>query len=295
MRIFVTGASGFVGSAVMQELLAAGHSVLGLARSEQGAATVAALGADVHRGSLEDVASLASGAAACDAVIHTGFNHDFSKFVANCALDRRAIEALGAALKGSTRPLLVTSGLAQLAQGRLATEADLPNMGAGAHPRVSEATALALVKQGVHAAVVRLPPSVHGAGDHGFVTMLINFAREKGVSAYMGDGDNLWPAVHRLDAARVFRLATERGAAGGPYHAVAEVGIPFREIAALIARRLDVPLVSKSPEEAAAHFGWFAPFAAMDVPASSGATRTLLDWQPSHAGLLHDMETAGYF
>jgi nucleoside-diphosphate-sugar epimerase len=292
MRVFITGASGFVGSAIVKDMIAAGHKVLGLARSDKAAASVMALGAEVQRGDMDDLESLRRGADAADGVIHTAFNHDFSKFKANCESDRRAIEALGMALKGSERPLLVTSSVALLASGRAATEDDKHDE---SFPRASEAAAHAVAELGVHASTVRLPPSTHGHGDHGFVPILIKIAREKGVSAYIGDGSNRWAATHRFDAARVFRLALERGAAGGPFHAVAEEGIPFREIAAVIGHRLNVPVVSKSKDEAAAHFGWFATFAGMELAASSSRTQALLGWEPKQPGLLADIDHPSYF
>ena len=251
MRIFVTGATGFVGSAVVQDLLSSGHSVLGLVRSDEGAAALAATGAEVHRGALDDLDSLRRGASATDGTIHTAFVRDFTRLPAAGETDRLAIEAMGEALANSGRPLIVTSGTAHLAPGRVGTEDDAPDPQAAAKHRVaSEVATLALAARGVRTCVLRLPPSVHGDGDHGFVPALIGIARAKGVSAYVGDGSNRWPAVHRLDAARLFRLAVESAAAGMRVHGVAETGIPVRDIAEVIGRRLNLPVMSKSPEEA---------------------------------------------
>lgn len=291
MRVFVTGATGFIGSAIVQELLGAGHQVLGLTRSEAGAQALAAAGAEAHRGTLDDLDSLRRGAAATDGVIHTAYGHDFSAYEAAGQADKLVIEALGQTLAGSGRPLVVTSGLAGLANGRLGTEEDVP----GPSPRMSEPTALAQVAQGVRASVVRLAASVHDHGDYGFVPTLINIARQKGVAAYVGEGLNRWPAVHRLDAARLFRLALEQGVAGGRYHGVADEGLPLRDLAAIIGQHLNLPVVSKSPAEAADHFGWMARFVGMDMPASSALTQQQLGWHPSQPSLLADLEQGSYF
>jgi nucleoside-diphosphate-sugar epimerase len=293
MHVFVTGATGFVGTAVVRELIDAGHQVLGLARSDAAAKSLLAMGADVHRGSLENLQSLRSGAAAADGVIHTAFIHDFANYGPAAEADRHAIEILGEALAGSDRPLIVTSGslLAQR-KGPLATEEDATNPN---FPRKSEDAAIALSARGVRASVLRLPPSVHGQGDHGFVPQLISIAREKGVSAFVGDGLNRWPAVHRMDAAHLYRLILEKGSAGANYHGVADEGVPAREIAEAIGQGLKIPVVSKSSEEAADHFGWIGRFFGIDGPASSAQTRERLAWRPVQPGLIADLNAGHYF
>lgn len=295
MRVFVTGATGFIGSAVVRELLGAGHDVLGLARSDQGAAAVAAAGAAVHRGDLEDLDSLRRGAASSDGVIHTAFNHDFrvSRPDASKA-DRRAVEAMAEVLRGSDRPLVITSGTGTRAPGQLATEDTPPSTDPTGRHAVEDAL-FTFVGQGVRAAVVRFPPTVHGAGDHGFVPMLINIARQKGVSAFPGDGTNRWPAVHRLDAAHLFRLAVEAAPAGSRLHGVGEEGIPVREIATAIGRNLGIPVRSLSPQQSTEHFGFLGAFFALDCPASSAATQKLLGWRPLQPGLIADLDAGHYF
>ena len=294
MRVFVTGATGFVGSAVVQELIDAGHQVLGMARSDAGAKSLVAAGAQVHRGDLEDLESLRSGAAASDGVIHCAFDHDFSNFVANCEKDRRAIEALGTVLIGSERPLVITSGtgMGNAVPGQPATEdtfnPDHPN------PRkASELAGISVADRGVNVSVVRLP-QVHDPVKQGLITPYVQIAREKGVVAYQGDGLNRWPAVHILDAARLYRLALEKHEAGSRYHAVAEEGIPVRDMAAVIGRGLKVPVVSLSPEETLAHFGWLGPFMGFDMPASSVQTQERLGWHPTGPGLIADLEQMRY-
>ncbi len=290
MQVFVTGATGWVGTAVVGSLLDAGHAVVGLSRSETKGAALAARGARVIHATLDDLDALADAARAADAVIHLGFSHDFARFDESAAQDRRAIEALGAALAGSGKPLLVTSGVALIAPGRVATEAD-PPADDPSFPRRSEQAAAPFAGQGVRAAAVRLSPSVHGVGEaHGFVPTLVNLAREKGVSAYIGDGANRWPAVHVSDAGRLYRLALEHDVDERVYHAVAEEGIPFRHIAEAIGRKLGVPVASREP----GHFGWLARFAGADVPASAARTRERLGWRPTGPTLLDDIARPEY-
>jgi nucleoside-diphosphate-sugar epimerase len=294
MRIFLTGATGFIGSAIVPELINAGHQVLGLTRSDAGAQSLAAAGAEVHRGTLEDLESLRRGAGQSDGVIHCAFDHDFLNFVANCEKDRRAIGALGAALAGSDRPLVITSGtgMGNIVHGQPATEdafhADNP------HPRkASELAGASMLEAGINLSVVRLP-QVHDTVKQGLITPAVAIAREKGVSAYVGDGSNRWPAAHVLDVARLYRLALEKREAGARYHAVAEEGVAGREIAEVVGRGLKVPVVAMSPEQAAGHFGWLAPFAGMDIPASSAQTQAQLGWHPTGPGLIADLENMRY-
>ncbi|GAA4581775.1 SDR family oxidoreductase [Planotetraspora phitsanulokensis] len=295
MRVFVTGATGFIGSAVVRELIDAGHQVVGLARSDTAAVSLTTAGAEVHRGALDDLDGLRGAAAGSDGVIHTAFIHDFSDFAAAAQTDRRAIETLGEALAGSDRPLVVAAGTAGLTAGRLATEEDVPDSAPLAAPRMSEVAALPLAARGVRVSVVRLPPTVHGEGDHGFVPRLVDIARAKGVSAYVGDGSNRWPAVHRLDAAHLFRLALETAPAGTRLHGIGEEGVPIRAVADVIGRHLNLPVTAVSREEADGHFGWLGAVVSMDTPASSALTRKQLGWHPVHSELIPDLEEGHYF
>lgn len=294
MRVFVTGASGFIGSAVVPELIGAGHEVVALARSESSAASLRATGVEVHRGSLEDVESLRAGAAKAEGVVHLGFIHDFSRFEHSVRVDLDAIQTLGAALQGSGGPLLVASGTLGVKPGKLATERDAP--ATGASPRFAAAqTALSFADKGVRSCILRFAPSVHGSGDHGFMARLVAIARETGISGYIGDGSNRWPGVHRLDAARLVRLALEKAPPGSTVHAIADEGISIRAIAEVIGRHLKLPTAAISAEQAGAHFGWLAHFLGWDSPASNELTRSLLDWHPTHPGLIDDLEAGHYF
>ncbi len=291
MRVFVTGATGFIGSAVVKELITAGHHVLGLCRSPEKAVALTDAGAEIHRGSLEDFDSLQEGAARSDGVLHLAFNHDFSNFAANCEDDRRVIKALGAVLAGSGRPLIVTSGtgMAKTAPGQPASE-DSPAIGSDVIPRAaSEEAAASVAAEGVNVSVVRLP-QVHDTAKQGLITPAIGIYREKGVCAYIGDGLNRWPAAYYLDVARLYRLAIERAEPNAKYHAVAEDGVPMRDIAEAIGRRLKLPVKSISPDEAQEFFGWLAMFAGLDMPASSEQTRRKLGWEPAGPGLIADLE-----
>jgi nucleoside-diphosphate-sugar epimerase len=305
MRVFLTGATGFIGSAIVPELINAGHQVLGLTRSDAGAQSLKAAGAEPHRGSLEDLESLRSGAASSDAVIHAAFIHDafsqngggFPRFIENCKTDQRAIEALGAALAGSGRPLIVSAGIPGNhipgAPSRLTTE-DVDFPASSPMPRVSEPAALATLAQGVGASVMRLP-QVHDTTKQGLVTYLIEVARQKGVSAYVGDGSNRWPAAHISDVAPLYRLALQKAEPGARYHAVAEEGVPARAIAEAIGHGLNIPVVSIAPQEAADHFGWLGFFVGLDMPASSAQTQQRLGWRPTGPGLIADLEQMRYF
>ncbi|KPC54227.1 SDR family oxidoreductase [Amantichitinum ursilacus] len=305
MRVFVTGATGFIGAVIVQELQQAGHQVLGLARSDEAAARLQAAGVEAHRGALDDLDSLQRGASAADGVIHTAFKHDFfrgppedfaSGWQAAAAADQAAIAALGQALAGSGKPLVMTSGTLLMTPGQLALETDAPATNAVATIRLpSEQTARALAQQGVRSSIVRLSPTVHGEGDSGFVPGLIAVARQHGVSAYVGAGDNRWPAIHRLDAARLFRLALEQAPAGTALHGAAEEGVRTRDIAAAIGRQLGLPVASIAPEHAAAHFGWLAAMIGIDNPTSSELTRRLVGWTPQQPALLADIESPAYF
>jgi nucleoside-diphosphate-sugar epimerase len=294
MRVFVTGATGFVGTAIVQELIKAGHQVLGLARSDASAQKLIDAGAEVHRGDLEDLDSLRSGAESTDGVIHAGFIHDFSRFPEVCQVDKIAIETIGEVLTGTDRPFIVTSGSALVSPGKLATE-DIVQSFNPAWPRASEQAAEALLAHGVRTAIVRLSPSVHSDEDkHGFIPILVNLAREKGVSAYIGEGLNRWNAVHQLDAANLYRLALENATPGARFHAAAEESITVKVIAEAIGKQLNIPVVSVDPEAAAGHFGWFSHMAAIDCPASSVWTQEQLNWHPTHSTLLADIENGVY-
>jgi nucleoside-diphosphate-sugar epimerase len=306
MRVFVTGASGWIGSAVVPELIGAGHQVVGLARSDASAEALADAGAEVQPGTLDDIDILGSAASASDGVIHLAFKHDLAfsgDFQGAADADRRAVETLGEALAGSDRPLVIASGTLGLAPGRVATENDgrdpgsaVQHLGGGPQTRMGTAQlTLSLASRGVRSSVLRLPPTVHGEGDNGFMAALVGLARDKGVSGYIGDGANRWPAVHRLDASPLFRLALEIAPAGSALHAIADEGVPIRAIAEVIGRHLDLPVVSMSPEDAAGHFAWLAGLLALDSPASSNLTRQLFGWEPTHPSLISDLEEGHYF
>lgn len=296
MKVFVTGATGFIGKAIVKELLDAGHQVLGLARSEASAAVLTAAGAEVHHGDLEDLESLRRGTAAADGVIHAGFIHDFSRFSEVCEIDKVAIETMGSVLAGSGKPFIVTSGTALINPGAMATEEMASQHDTTHFPRVSEGAGLTFASQGVRVMAIRLSPSVHGEGDkHGFVPILINTARQKGAVAYVGNGENCWNAVHRLDAARLYRLALEQGKAGASYHAVGDEAITLKFISETIGRELNLPVISITAEEAPGHFGWFAGMVQSHCPASSKLTQEQLNWQPSHPSLPEDLANGIYF
>ncbi|GHK01143.1 SDR family oxidoreductase [Streptomyces sp. NPDC003753] len=300
MRIFVTGASGWIGSAVVPELIDAGHRVVGLARSDASADALTAAGAEVVRGTLDDLGVLRDTAAASEGVIHLAFKHDIAftgDFQGAAEADRRAVDAFGDALAGTDRPFVLASGLVGVAPGRVATERDMPTIDdspTSIRPATAQAV-LALASRGVRSSVVRLSPTCHGEGDNGFMATLVAIARTKGVSGYIGDGANRWPAVHRLDAARLFRLAAEKAPAGSVLHGVADEGVAIREIAEVIGRHLDVPTASVAPEAASEHFSWLGAFLRADAPASNTLTRELLDWEPTQPDLLTDLDKGHYF
>jgi nucleoside-diphosphate-sugar epimerase len=301
MRVFVTGASGWIGSAVVPELIGAGHQVVGLARSDASAAALTAAGAEVQRGALDDLDTLRTAAAASDGVIHLAFKHDIAfsgDFQGAADADRRAIETFGEALASSDRPFVIASGTLGIALGRVANEQDMPDPDSRTHasPRIASAQAtLSFANRGVRSSVVRLAPSVHGEGDNGFVATLVDIARDKGVSGYIGDGSSRWPAVHRLDAARLFRLTVEAAPAGSTLHGVGDEGVKVRDIAEVIGRHLDLPVVAVSPENAGEHFGFLAAFLTLDAPASSALTSELLGWEPTQPGLIEDLDAGHYF
>ena len=294
-RVFVTGATGFIGEVVVAELVAHGHRVLGLARSDASAEKLVRAGAEVHSGSLEDRESLQAGARACDGTIHLAFIHDFSTYQRNAEIDRQASEAIAAALDGTDKPFLTTSGTAVLPPGAIGREGDAPAADGTGHVRAISESVLRWAERGVRVSAVRLPPTVHGAGDRAFVPALIGIAREKGVSAFIGEGGNRWPAVHRTDAARLYRLALEFGAAGVRWHGVADEGVTMREIAETIGTGLGVPVAALTEEAAREHFGWMAMFVGLDNPTSSAGTRETLGWVPEGPGLLGDLREGGYF
>ena len=306
MRVFVTGASGWIGSAVVQELIEAGHQVIGIARSDASAAALGAAGVEVHRGSLDDLDELRRISSSSDGVIHLAFKHDLAfsgDFKGAADADRRAVEAFADALAGTDRPLVIASGTLGVAPGRVATERDghendpaRTTLGEGPNARWATAEfTLSLASRGVRSSVMRLPPTNHGDGDNGFMATLVAIARDKGVSGYIGDGSSRWPAVHRLDSAHLFRLALDAAPPGSTLHAVADEGVPVRDIAGAIGRGLNLPVVSIAPDDAAEHFTWLAHFLALDSPASSAFTRELLDWRPVQPGLISDLEEGHYF
>lgn len=295
MRVFITGATGWVGSAVVRELQGAAHELLALCRSEQAHTTLTSAGVEAVRGDIQNLDVLRASAARSDAVVHLAFDHDFSKFAQSGSDEHCAIGAIAEGLAGRSQRLVVTSGIALLAPGTVVDETTPPPSENAPVPRNPEAAIVGLVERGVRAAAVRLPPSVHGHGDHGFVAQIVKLARERGVSPYVGAGDNRWPAVHRFDAARLFRLVLENTDANGPFHAVGDAGVAFKHIAEVIGRRLDLPTVSIEPEQAEEHFGWLARFAGADMPASSDLTRAVLGWVPEHPSLIEDLDHDAYF